>query len=84
MKLSIRLIHSRNEIIAHCPELDINCYADTRDEAIRRIRDVIYFYIDSAKELGLNVETLSEIKIEGETDIPMAGITIPPHPPQIH
>ncbi|OHD68582.1 MAG: hypothetical protein A2W19_12385 [Spirochaetes bacterium RBG_16_49_21] len=66
MKLSIRLIHNQDEIIANCPELDINCYGADRNEAIRRIKKVINFYVDSAKELGLDVETLSEISIEGE------------------
>ena len=66
MKLSIRLIHNKHEIIANCPELDINCYGADRDEAVRRIKKVINFYVDSAKELGLNVETLREISIEGE------------------
>ncbi|MBN2158731.1 MAG: hypothetical protein JW807_04995 [Spirochaetes bacterium] len=66
MKLSIKIIQSQDEIIANCPELDINCYGADKDEAIRRIKKVINFYVDSAKELGLDVEALSEISIEGE------------------
>ncbi len=66
MKISIRLIENNNEIIANCPELDINCYAADKNEALRRIRDVIHFYVDSARELGLSVETLQELSIEGE------------------
>ncbi|OHD64397.1 MAG: hypothetical protein A2176_01565 [Spirochaetes bacterium RBG_13_51_14] len=71
MKLSIKLIQSHDEIIANCPELDINCYGSDRDEAIRRIKKVINFYVDSAKELGLNVESLTEISVEGEIDQPL-------------
>jgi predicted RNase H-like HicB family nuclease len=66
MKLSVRLIHNRDEFIANCPELDINCYGSDREEAIRRIKKVINFYVDSAKELGLDVESLTEISVEGE------------------
>ena len=68
MKLSIKLIESNNEIIANCPELDINCYGSDKDEAIRRIKKVINFYVDSAKELGLDVDALSEISVEGELE----------------
>ncbi len=66
MKISVKLIQNENEIIANCPELDINCYGSDKDEAIRRIGSVINFYINSAKELGLDVENLNEISIDGE------------------
>jgi phosphotransferase system HPr-like phosphotransfer protein len=66
MKISVKLIQSNDEIIANCPELDINCYGSDRNEAIRRIGSVIHFYINSAKELGLDVENLREIEIDGE------------------
>ena len=68
MKLSVRLIQQNNEIIANCPELDINCYASNRDEAVRRIKKVIHFYIEAAHELGLNVEKLYELNVDGETN----------------
>ncbi|MBN1533917.1 MAG: hypothetical protein JXA20_14705 [Spirochaetes bacterium] len=68
MKLSVKLIQQKDEIIANCPELDINCYGSNRDEAIRRIKNVIHFYIDAAKELGLNVERLYELSIDGEAN----------------
>jgi len=66
MKLSIKLIHNHDEIIANCPELDISCYGSDRNEAIRRIKKVINFYMESARELGLEVENLTEISIDGE------------------
>jgi len=66
MKITVRLIEHENEFIANCPELDINCYGGDKCEAVRRIQNVINFYIDSAKELGLDVENLSEIFIDGE------------------
>jgi hypothetical protein len=81
MKLSIRLIQNHEEIIANCPELDINCYGSDKAEAIRRIKKVINFYVDSAKELGLDVESLTEITIDGETDQPLNDScdNTPPH-----
>lgn len=71
MKLSIKIIQNQKEIIANCPELDINCYGSDKDEAIRRIKNVISFYVDSAKELGLDVEKLNEISIDGENNQPI-------------
>jgi hypothetical protein len=68
MKISVNLIENGTEIIANCPELDINCYANTKDEAVRRIKNVITFYMESARELGLDVQNLSELTIEGRTD----------------
>jgi hypothetical protein len=71
MKLSIKIIQNNDEIIANCPELDINCYGSDKHEAISRIKKVITFYVDSAKELGLDVEPLNEITIDGEFNQPL-------------
>ena len=68
MKISIKMIKNENEIIANCPELDINCYGSNENEAIRRIKNVIHFYLESAKELGLEIENFNEISIEGEAN----------------
>jgi len=66
MKISVQVIEAENEYIATCPELDINCYGYDKKEAVNRIEKVIQFYIESAKELGLDVDSLHEIKIDGE------------------
>ncbi len=58
MDISITLIEDGKEYIANCPELDINCYGASEEEATRRIKNVINFYIDSAKEFGVNVSSL--------------------------
>ncbi len=77
MKISVKLIENEHEIIANCPELDINCYGTTKGEAIRRIKSVINFYVESARELGLNVENLQEIQIEGNRnqDLTTTGLS---------
>jgi hypothetical protein len=69
MKLSAELIKSEKEYIARCPELDINCYGYDKNEAIRRLRSVIRFYIASAKELGLEIDELAAISLNGENDV---------------
>jgi hypothetical protein len=84
MKLSIKLIQNHEEIIANCPELDINCYGSDKDEAIRRIKTVINFYVDSAKELGLDVESLTEISVEGEMNQFIDDTTNCHHPSTIN
>ena len=65
MNISIKLIDNGSEYIANCPELDVNCYGSDRDEALRRIRAVINFYIHSAKELGININPLNDLSFEG-------------------
>ena len=70
MKITVNLIKTDDEYIANCPELDINCYGSNKNEALIRIQNVIYFYIDSAKELGLDVENLQEILVDGESTKP--------------
>ncbi|MBN2040847.1 MAG: hypothetical protein JW864_12460 [Spirochaetes bacterium] len=66
MKLSAELIKSEKEFVARCPELDINCYGSDKNEAIRRLKSVIQFYIDSAKELGLEIDAMIALSIDGE------------------
>jgi len=80
MKLSIKLIECDREYIVSCPELDINCYAPTKNEALRRIVTVISFYIDSAKELGLEVGGIEAINVEGLpacTSVPLSPCAQP-------
>ena len=65
MNISIKLIENGLEYIANCPELDINCDGSDREEALRRIKAVINFYLNSAKELGISVNPSKDILIEG-------------------
>ena len=65
MNISIKLINNGTEFIANCPELDINCYGADKNEAMQRIKKVIAFYIESAKELGLDINPLKNISIDG-------------------
>ncbi len=65
MNISIKLIDNGSEYIANCPELDINCYGSNKDEALRRIKAVINFYVNSAKELGISITTPNDISFDG-------------------
>ncbi len=67
MKIHVRIIESEKEIIANCPELDVNCYGKSKNEAVRRLVNVLQFYIDAASELGLDVERLETVTVDGET-----------------
>ncbi|MCU0847200.1 MAG: hypothetical protein MUD12_04865 [Spirochaetes bacterium] len=76
MKISVKLIKQEDQIIANCPELEINCYGSSEGEAIRRIKSVINFYVESAKDLGLDVDTFNEITIEGGATVNMRGASL--------
>lgn len=66
MKISVNLTQQNSEFIANCPELDINCYAPNKEDAVRRMQSIINFYVESAKELGLEVESFTEMVIDGK------------------
>ena len=68
MNISIKLIDNGSEYIANCPELDINCYAPNKEDALRRIKAVIYFYINSAEELGISTHSFKD-KLFEDSDI---------------
>lgn len=65
MNISIKVINNGTEFIANCPELDINCYGSDKNEAIRRIKEVIHFYITSAKEMGVDILPFKDLSLEG-------------------
>ena len=66
MKISVKLIEQNNEFIANCPELDINCYGSNKNEAIRRLKSVIDFYVNSARELGIDIDSIHGLNFDGE------------------
>ncbi len=66
MEFRIKITQSDNKFIATCPELDANCFASTREDVIRRIKEVIKFYISSAKEMGFDVDSAENMTIAGE------------------
>ena len=84
MKLSVELIELEEEIIARCPELDINCYGSEKNEAVKRLKDVIQFYVDSAKEFGLEVDGFILTSIEGQALLTPSAITSLQQPTSIN
>ncbi|HON77668.1 MAG TPA: hypothetical protein PK544_04200 [Spirochaetota bacterium] len=66
MKITVKIFQSGQEFIANCPELDINCYGPSKHTAVQRLIRVLQFYIDAAKEFGLDVERLDSVTVDGE------------------
>jgi predicted RNase H-like HicB family nuclease len=66
VKIHIKIVELEKEFIANCPELDVNCYGASRSEAVRRLVSVLQFYVDSAQELGLDVDRLDTVLVDGE------------------
>lgn len=75
MKFNIEIVKTKEGHLATCPELEINCYADTQDSALRRIKEVIKFYIHSAREMGFEVNTSDSFLLDGEI-IPVSDPSI--------
>ncbi|MBN1499255.1 MAG: hypothetical protein JW982_03825 [Spirochaetes bacterium] len=66
MEFKIKVTKTENKFIATCPELDANCFASTREDVIRRIKEVIKFYISSAREMGFDIDSDDCLTIAGE------------------
>ncbi|HPB82311.1 MAG TPA: hypothetical protein PK200_09775 [Spirochaetota bacterium] len=66
MKITVKIFQTGREYIANCSELDINCYGSSKSSAVQRLVRVLQFYIDAAKEFGLEVERLDSITVDGE------------------
>ena len=48
----------RKNYVAACPELNLEAQADSRELALSRIEKIILFYLNSAKEMGIEPELL--------------------------
>jgi len=67
MKVTVNLEQHSGECLAICPELEISCYGATQSEAMRRIQNVLTFYISSARELGLDVDQFELVAADGSS-----------------
>ncbi|MBN2590058.1 MAG: hypothetical protein JXR90_07005 [Spirochaetes bacterium] len=76
MNISVKLLKNKDRFIATCPELEISCYASSQTEAKQRIKDVISFYLHSAKEMGLEVESFDSVMINGKYSGPISPLSI--------
>lgn len=66
MRITIKTLETETEVIATCPELDINCYGPSKNDAIRRLVSVLHFYIDAARDLGLDVNSFDSFTVDDE------------------
>ena len=48
----------RKNYVAACPELNLEMSAATREQAVKRMEKVLLFYLNSAKEMGIEPELL--------------------------
>ena len=48
----------RKNYVAACPELNLETPAATREKALNRMEKVLLFYLNSAKEMGIEPELL--------------------------
>lgn len=57
MDHQIRIVGKRGpRYVASCPELDIYCYGQSEEQARSRMKKVIKFYIETANELGYQID----------------------------
>ncbi len=50
MRLTIEIFKQDRDFVAKCKELDIYSYGNTSDDAIKRLKRVITFYVKSVSE----------------------------------
>ncbi|MDI6795268.1 MAG: hypothetical protein QME81_20805 [bacterium] len=59
MDFAIEVYRDKDDTyIASCPNLEIYSYGPTIDRAVSRLKDVVSFYRESARELGVSLEDL--------------------------
>ncbi len=51
----------RKTYVAACPELNLETSASTREQAVSRMEKVLLFYLNSAKEIGIDPDTLEAV-----------------------
>ena len=60
VKLNILTYREEDRYLAICPEMDAVAYGDTKEQAIRRLRASLFFFI---KETGYTISDTERIKI---------------------
>ncbi len=73
MGININVWKKNKEYVASCPELEIFCYGIDEKQARERLKKVIYFYVETASDLGyninlatLNMESFEKTKTTGD------------------
>ena len=65
---------------AHCPELEVTVFGDTRDDARMALRKQVGAYLEDCEELGILEDTLIEAGFYDNGDVWMSALVEPPEP----
>ena len=65
---------------AHCPELEVSAFGDSRDEARIALRRQVGDYLEDCEELGILEDTLIEAGFYDNGEVWMSGLVEPPEP----
>lgn len=65
---------------AHCPELEVSAFGDSRDEARMALRRQVGDYLEDCDELGILEDTLIEAGFYDNGDVWMSSLVEPPEP----
>lgn len=65
---------------AHCPELEVTVFGDTRDDARIALRKQVGDYLEDCEELGILEETLIEAGFYDNGEVWMSALVEPPQP----
>lgn len=59
MEFAVEVFRDKNnEYIASCPKLEIYSYGHTLNMAVSRLEKIVYFYMESAIEMGVSIEEI--------------------------
>ena len=65
---------------AHCPELEVTVFGDTRDDARMALRRQVGDYLEDCEELGILEDTLIEAGFYDNGEVWMSSLIEPPQP----
>ena len=65
---------------AHCPELEVTAFRDSRDEARIALRRQVGDYLEDCEELGILEDTLIEAGFYDNGEVWMSSLVEPPEP----
>ncbi len=65
---------------AHCPELEVSAFGDSRDEARIALRRQVGDYLEDCEELGILEDTLIEAGFYDNGEVWMSSLVEPPEP----
>lgn len=65
---------------AHCPELEVSAFGDSRDEARMALRRQVGDYLEDCEELGILEDTLIEAGFYDNGEVWMSSLVEPPEP----